>query len=262
MEYYSQAEDGWFIYYSMVDDEPRRTAVDVSLRAPDPGMPHLSWLAVPLASQRGYGFTPEEAGVLDALTERLLSPPPPSLLGRIFPGKPNPTVFAGRVTRGSVCKLYFYSAHEIPDRHFAALKQAAPGHSFDAASALDLAWRIYFDELHPGSALAPLMTSHAQVEWREADGDQLKVPREVDHTLAFRDPASRDAFLAALGRGYWRARLYELDGPAERRFFVDLTQSHSVTEMVTDQFIVSLASRADLHDGVYDGWGAVTVLSG
>jgi hypothetical protein len=252
-------EDRWFVYHSMVEDEPRRTAVDVGLRAPDLGMPHLSWLAVPLASQRGYGFTPEEGSVLDALTERFLSPPPPSLLGRIFAGKPNPIVFAGRVTGGSVCKLYFYSSHEIPDRHFAALEQAAPGYSFDASSALDPAWRYYFHELHPGSALAPLMTSHAQVEMRKAEGDQLEVPREVDHTLAFRDAASRGAFVAALG-GYWRVRLYELDGPAERRFFVGLTQSHSVTQLTTDRFIVSLASRADLQGGVYDGWGAVTVL--
>jgi len=48
---------------------------------------------------------------------------------------------------------------------------------------------------------------------------------------------------------------------ATRGLFRD-TGSRGAFELTTDQFIVSLASRADLHDGVYDGWVAVTVLPG
>jgi regulator of RNase E activity RraB len=250
--------DRWLLYYSRSDDGLYRIAVDIGLRAPDPRLPHLSRLTVPLKSE-GCLFTREEGTMLDALIDRLEAPPPPTLVGRLFAEKPNEVVFVGRATVGGVCNLYFYSEHEIPKRHFVALERAAPGQPFNAASTEDPDWVHYFRELHPGSALTPLLTSHAQLELRREDGDRMTIARDVDHTLAFRDAASRSAFLAEI-KSNWRERLYEVEGPQERRFLVDLTRSHDVTASTTDQYIVSLASYADEHDGVYDGWGARVVL--
>lgn len=94
-------------------------------------------------------------------------------------------------------------------------------------------------------------------------GDPLVTPREVEHSVYFRDAGDRDAFAAAAGAagfdvhfGHWMADADDEgdDTPPEEPFSALVVGEHAVdaeTVTGTARVIFELAGR---HGGTYDGW--------
>jgi hypothetical protein len=252
--------DSVFQYHDARDDDMAIGSVVVDLsfasRAPVPNAPHLTCITVPLPSDLGFRFTPEEGAVIDALVAGVVAEP--SAFKRLLGEAPNRTLLVARATRRSQCDMYFYSERPLTKKRLVALERAAPGWSFQVRDMPDAEWSFYLTKLHPGVRLEPLLLSKALVERRRLAGDRLEEPRDVEHVLAFRSAAARDAFLAEMDPD-WRSRVFEADDPGERRFMLGFTSSQPVTEMDMSIIVAGLSSAAAQHDGKYDGWGAVVL---
>jgi hypothetical protein len=249
----------WAFHHRMYNDKIARVFVPLDLadRAPDPQLPHVTRVTIPLIGERGCSFDPKYDRMIDAIVNGLESPPSAPFFRRLFGGEPpNRTILAWRSTREGIVELYFYSAREIPKHVLVALERCAPGQDFNVASRPDPGWEEYRDHLHPGAALAPLLGSWAQLAKREEHDDQLSVARPVDHTLFFESEAGVNGFLKEIENGEeWVVRRFEAGQP-ERPLGIDVTQAHALGRVTTDLYVHFLSSRAAAHSGVYDGWGA------
>src|SRR4029079_436808 len=97
---------------------------------------------------------------------------------------------------------------------------------------VDASWDFYLTNLHPGAALQPLLLSWSQLELRREHGDQLDVPRDVNHALSFKSEKGRTDFLDFVRGDGWKSRTFDVDSDSADlgcRFGVELTKSHELT---------------------------------
>lgn len=255
----------WKSWYLKIEGDLYAVTADLSAaeEAPKARLPICTFMTVTVRGDEDRLMTEEETEdiilLMDGLSE--VANGRPRGLRSLLPRSPNEVQYVGRRLCEGECQLFWYSSRRIGERDLAALKAYAPRLRWTVKSFEDPAWSVYLNNLHPGAALHPLLTSWAQLRQRKREhGEDLMISREVSHTLFFGDEEGRNNFIAACPG--WEISTHEAEeAPDGRRFMVILSGEHAIAQKISDPHIVALSERAELFGGAYDGWGSMVVAA-
>jgi uncharacterized protein (TIGR01619 family) len=250
------AED-WDFYLGKVDDHPASIFVDLgqAAAAPEKERPHLLRVSMMLQAPRDDGLSEdEETETLYAIEDELFAG-----IGRGMKAR-----YVGRMTtQGN--RDYFYYGPSAEGFYDAVARAFAgfPQYKYSLADMPDPEWEIYFGLLHPAPVDMQTIQNRRVVDQLTANGDDLSLPREVDHVFYFPSENSREQFLAQVENEGFRAEKFAAETPhAEFGFGLKLIRSDSVRLDLIDPLVIDLFLRAQTCGGEYDGWGCSVVRAG
>lgn len=229
------------------DVPPVRVEVDLSLAEEEMRFtkPLLLWVFVRMQSPNDAGLcSGEECERLLRLRDALIA----SLkekLGARFSGS--------RMSEGWY-ELYFYA--RSGKKLIAAAGEAIgtfPGYTFDTGSSRDEAWHHYENELYPDTLTQHQIYNRHIVEELVEAGDDVMLPREVEHYLFFRLPAQRQRTEMRLEElGYVAREAVEQGG--EYCYGSVVTRVQPVDEATMMHTVTELLETVALEYGRYEGW--------
>jgi uncharacterized protein (TIGR01619 family) len=251
------AESDWDFYFCNVNGALSSIMVDLEAnrRAPLPGKPWLLWVWVHMRLPRDDGLSSDQEAPklheIEDLLTGLLSDSDGELLGRI--------------TGDDRREFYFYSpSSEGINIAITKVRQAFPEYVFDYGTHHDPDWRQYRDVLYPSDVDMQRIQNRRVVDELDKRGDDHSIPRPVDHAIYFRTPTDRNAFaLASVGAGFTVRSVSEHDtDKADRRFFLNLVRTDTVTLEHIDRVVLQLLELAKQYNADYDGWGCEVQTAG
>ncbi len=156
---------------------------------------------------------------------------------------------------------YFYLKE---DNNFAdSIKEFAaatfPDQKIGVKISPDKDWNCYKDFLYPSGEILDFMSDQNLVKRLQESGDNLQIPRRVEHFIYFKEEGELNCFKLAceeLGFKMNSAKFVDnQSAPYElvvyRREQVELNFIHPVAN--------ELRNLAKEHDGIYDGWETVVI---
>ncbi len=230
-------------FYELLDDEntPYRCDVELDLleEAPQEERPLLLWLFV-----KADSVTED----LEAFTQDLIT----SL------NVSNNALFAGRVMKEGWAEFYFYASHakrfenissEVMSRH--------GGYIYERGSSRDGKWEMYSDNLFPDAyGLLSIQNRHTIAALLEA-GDDLTLPREVEHYLFFQTKTSMERTVSQLSSHGFEVKEYANDDESDYSYGVVLVKTEAITPEIVNETTTALYESAMQEHGHYEGWSTV-----
>lgn len=230
-------------FYELLDDEntPYRCDVELDLleEAPQEERPLLLWLFIKADSV---------TEALEAFTQDLIT----ALNGS------NNALFAGRVMKEGWAEFYFYAPHakrfenissEVMSRH--------GGYIYERGSSRDGKWEMYSDNLFPDAyGLLSIQNRHTIAALVEA-GDDLALPREVEHYLFFQTKTSMERTVAQLSSHGFEVKEYVNDDESDYSYGVVLVKTEAITPEIVNETTTALYESAMQEHGHYEGWSTV-----
>ncbi|MDD2951223.1 MAG: DUF695 domain-containing protein [Sulfuricurvum sp.] len=230
-------------FYELLDDEniPYRCDVELDLieEAPQEYRPSLLWLFV-------KADTVTES--LESFTQDLSSSLNTSL----------DAVFAGRVMKEGWAEFYFYApqskrfeniSSDVMNRH--------GGYVYERGSSRDGKWEMYIDNLYPDAyGLLSIQNRHTIDALVEA-GDDLSIPREVEHYLFFQTKSSMERAVSQLASHGFEVKEYVNDDESDYGYGVVLVKLEAITSDIVEETTTSLYESAMQEHGLYEGWSTV-----
>lgn len=186
----------------------------------------------------------EESDALFALEDQLVEAVATKLEG----------VYVARAVAYGFTEFFFYVPlkHRAPD---ASLLPDGGVYELEWFAEDDARWERYL-ELFPDAWSLQTMMNRRLVQQMVEAGDQLEVPREVDHVAFFPSKlqavAARDALVAADFRVDEPGAPTEAEGPWRLEFHRDET----CADGEPDEFVAEVLELIEPHEGDYDGWGS------
>lgn len=230
-------------FYELLDDEnvPYRCDVELDLleEAPQEERPWLLWLFVKADSVTDAleSFTKDLTTTLSSSVDAL---------------------FAGRVMKEGWAEYYFYApqskrfeniSSEVMNRH--------GGYVYERGSSRDSKWEMYSDNLYPDAyGLLSIQNRHTISALVDA-GDDLTLPREVEHYLFFQTKSSMERAVAQLASHGFAVKEYVSDEESDYAYGVVLVKSEPITPEVVEETTTSLYESAIQEHGNYEGWSTV-----
>lgn len=219
--------------------------------APIVDLPSLVVVSIPLRD-------PSSQGLGGPAERRLLNELEAALAGALQHGCD--AVFIGRVLGHGKLTCYFQApaAHTAHPCVSEVLKEFPSYGRYQLNVLDDPDWESYFIELYPDRAEFETMTNHSRQAQAWARGSRLEDPVPICHWAYFPDVASRNAFLARIAGGGYRARLRECleSEELEAPFCVELTRVDRADHPYLDQLVLNLFALAEECGGYYDGYVA------
>ncbi len=237
--------DDWDLYLLRVDDQPALIFVNLSLSkvAPVEGMPLMSYVSVKMRAPRPDGLSSDkEFDALIALGD--------GLEARVRADAA--ATYAGRCTTAGDRDFYFYVADPVAFSHAAERAMAdfaeyhyATGHRDDPD------WAAYRDFLYPGARDLQRIQNRRVVEVLLDKGDDISLPRSIDHRVYL---PTRAAVAA------WRAQLLAqgfslLAEPSDEEEDIALDFARIDRPAEIDAVVLPLVDAIAAFGGNYDGWG-------
>lgn len=230
-------------FYELLDDEnvPYRCDVELDLleEASQDERPSLLWLFVKAESL-------DEP--LEAFSQDLIKTLNTSL----------DTVFAGRIMKEGWAEFYFYApqpkrfeniSSDVMNRH--------GGYVYERGASKDTKWAMYSDNLYPDAyGLLSIQNRHTINALLEA-GDDLTLPREVEHYLFFQTKTSMERAVAQLASHGFEVKEYVTDDESDYGYGVILIKSEAITPETVEETTTSLYESAIQEHGHYEGWSTV-----
>lgn len=224
--------------FAPLESHPLRLTVRVDLRAPRAdGVP-----------------SPEELDALHELEDRLADGAEEAL-DAVYVGR---TTAAGRVTH----LLYVPEAgrrRKVIEKLLTSLKP----YSVEWELEDDPQWAGYEEDLYPDELTEKLLAVRRLVAFMSENGDQLHVPRLIDHLAIFTSRENAEAagrYLAGMGFLVDEPEA-EDDGDADAAGQWTLTfhREDHLAEGRAEEITREAYSTVRQHDGSYDGWEACHV---
>lgn len=230
-------------YYQLLDDEniPYRCDVELDLidESPQEERPWLLWLFV-----KADAVTES----LETFTQDLISTLSTSV----------DAVFAGRVMKEGWAEFYFYApqskrfenlSSEVMIRH--------GGYVYERGSSRDSKWEMYSDNLYPDAyGLLSIQNRHTITALVEA-GDDLNIPREVEHYLFFQTKTSMERTVSQLSSHGFEVKEYVTDDESDYAYGVILIKNEPITTEAVEETTTALYESAIQEHGHYEGWSTV-----
>lgn len=230
-------------FYELLDDEniPYRCDVELDLieEAPQEYRPMLLWLFIKAESITGE---------LESFTEDFKTTLNTSL----------DAVFAGRVMKEGWAEFYFYApqskrfeniSSDVMNRH--------GGYVYERGSSRDGKWEMYIENLYPDAyGLLSIQNRHTLSALIEA-GDDLSIPREVEHYLFFQTKSSLDRTVSQLASHGFELKEFVTDDESDYAYGVVLVKNEQITPVVVEETTTSLYESAMQEHGHYEGWSTV-----
>lgn len=230
-------------FYELLDDEnvPYRCDVELDLieESPQEERPWLLWLFVKADSVTES---------LESFTEDLKTTLHDSI----------DAVFAARVMKEGWGEFYFYApsskrfenlSSEVMSRH--------GGFVYERGSSKDTKWDMYNDNLYPDAyGLLSIQNRHTITALLEA-GDDLSIPREVEHYLFYQTKTSMERSVAQLASHGFEVKEYVNDDESDYSYGVILTKNEAIIPEIVEETTTSLYESAIQEHGIYEGWSTV-----
>lgn len=230
-------------FYELLDDEniPYRCDVELDLieEAPQEERPWLLWLFVKADSV---------TETLEAFTKDLISALNTSV----------DAIFAGRVMKEGWAEFYFYAPHSKRFENISSeIMTAHGGFVYERGSSKDSKWEMYSDNLYPDPyGLLSIQNRHTIEALLEA-GDDLALPREVEHYLFFQTKSSMERTVAQLASHNYSVKEYAMNDESDYAYGVILIKKEAITPEAVEETTTSLYESAMQEHGLYEGWSTV-----
>jgi regulator of RNase E activity RraB len=243
-------EESWEIYEGAADSGRAIVLVDLGakLRAPLASHPVRLQVRVKLLAPRPDGLRgAEETEALYALEDKLVAALRASADAR----------FVARVVAYGYTEFFFYvpaTERECGARADALVGGAAPYH-LEWFSEDDPQWTEY-GALYPNRYALQSIANRRLQQHMEEQGDNLALPREVDHAASFPSREQAEAATQALtAAGFRVSAPTPLDG--ERKGWqLEFHRTETCDADAPDLFVFEVLKLIDPHGGDYDGWGS------
>ena len=235
--------DEWDFYALLVDGEPASIFVDMGIAksAPIAGYSRMGYLRVRMLRPLENGLSSqEEYDDLVALED--------SVAETITDG--GKAIYVGHNTSSGIRELYFYVRGTSFEQDATAAMASWPQYQFDCGSRPDEAWSSYWNFLYPSEADRQRMLNREVFKALKARGDDLQLPRQIDHFAYFKTDAVRNAFASFV----WRKGFTVGPMSTSLRDTLSITFHRLDRPDDINDITVELDRTARQHGGDYDGW--------
>lgn len=246
-----QSTDRWDFYSCEIEGMPHSTMVNLSLfdLAPQPKLSVFHCLEITLKHPNPeHGMTTnEEYQPLRDMEDLILR------------NETDQLVYIARQTGDGKRKFYFYASPEVDFVScMAVLGQAFPAYEKSTFNFEDPNWQAYFEDLYPNAIALNEISNRAVLFRLEENGDNLEVPREIDHTVIFKNrKKAKDFSKTVEERGF--TVVINSNGFFNKTF--DLLVQRVDPPSRIDPITFELKELAEGHGGSYDGWGCMVRTS-
>ena len=147
------------------------------------------------------------------------------------------------------------SSKELDSTVTAILKDS--GYVYESNVVRDTKWGFYETQLFPTELEFAHIQSDKIIFLLEEEGEDLAVPRDVEHYVSFETPTQKNRFINTL----------EIDGfsfkdeisSEEFEHGVALIKNHAVTESEVRKVVDELFAEVKKESGYYEGWSTTLV---
>lgn len=166
-------------------------------------------------------------------------------------------IYAGSRVVDGWHELYFYA--KDPKGLEADAMKMVDGCKSESSVVKDTKWEFYAKELYPSELEFCNIESTKIIFLLEEEGDNLAVPREVEHYASFDTSTQKERFVNhALDAGF----IFKDDISSEEfEHGVALTKEHSLVGKVVDGVVAELFELAKKEHGYYEGWSTTLCLT-
>ena len=241
-------QEVWENYMKPVDGRPAVVAFNAGIaeRVPDPELPVAGFVKVALQTPTPQGLLDEgEADEIGFVEDRLEMEVLRYRIGS----------YVGRVLSGGEAHFIFYLkyAFEWPDVVAAAMGHF-PEYSHTFGSREDAEWGVYRKLLSPTPRERQMIHNHHACDRLRSAGDNLRLPRAIEHRAYFETPEARRRFAEEISAEGFKVQK-ELP-PSERTplYGLQFYRTDSPYYYDIDALTLSLIDLGSRFDGQYDGW--------
>jgi len=249
--------------------------------APVADMPNLVRLRLNILQPDDNGMPgDQEASVLNAMEDALVTVMASQFDG-IYPGRVTISKGALRPVTEAERSFYFYIGQRVADRRtdtadyeklrvallatFARVMADYPDYKYECRLQEDPEWENYLKFMYPEPVQLQSMQNRRVVYQLMQHGDQLTVPRPVEHWINFKTQYDREAYwnrVNAMGFELLEMSTVEADDESEEEdenaleypYSLHITRDDKVDYDSIDECVLPLWGLAEEHNGNYDGW--------
>lgn len=231
-------------FYEMRDDEniPFRCEVELSLMddAPIEEKPWLLWFFVKNDEPFSQEFIAFKEDLQKTLAEEL------------------DALFAGLIIKEGWVEFYFYAPDAKRFENLTAdVMKRHGGFAYERGASKDTKWEMYLERLYPdGYAALRIQNRHTMEALVEA-GDDLTLPREVEHYLFFQTKSAQERAAAFLSAHGFDLKEAVRDDESDFSYGAVLTKIEPITAEIVEETTALLYDTSLQEHGHYEGWSTV-----
>ena len=244
----------WDTYFGFIDEKPAAIVLDMEVSQEiDMGLFKHAYavrFALKAPNEDGFhvGFEAEELNELELVFKESLEP-----------GK---YVNVGRITSDGIRDIIIYSTKEEEE---ALLVKAncyyqSLGYEVEVFKIEeDAIWEFYFEFLYPDSYEFQHMGNHSVLEALEESGDNLEVPRKVEHIVLFQNGKKMKHFAKAIKKEGFTIDVESFEADEDGNYVMCISRVDSVDYHAIDDLTDFLLEIAEKYEGEYDGWESIVI---
>jgi len=156
-------------------------------------------------------------------------------------------------------EFYFYASDskELNSMSTAILKES--GYVYESNVVKDNKWNLYETQLFPTELEQHNIQTAKIVFLLEEEGDNLSIPRDVEHYVSFETPTQKNRFINTLAIDGFTLK-DELDSE-DFEHGVALVKKHTVTYEEVSKVVAELFEEVKKEGGYYEGWSTTLIDS-
>lgn len=243
--------DHWDFYSCEIDGQPHSTMVNLSLfgLAPIPKLSFFHCIEVTLKyPDPEHGMTTNED-----------FQPLNDMEDWIQQGETEHLRYVARQTGGGKRKFYFYAHPEFDFIAFVNdLDHTFPTYEKTTFNFEDVHWRTYFENLYPNAIAMNEISNRSVLVNLQANGDNLDIPREIDHTIIFNSRNQAEKFASIAERKGFTVET-NVTGVFQKTYELLVQRVDAPSSL--DPITYELQELASDLGGSYDGWGCMVQTS-
>jgi len=234
-------------YYITTSDESSvKTELEMDYLdgAPQQERPWLLWAFLKMNDVDDNGFPTEDelqnvSGVVNTLKETL--------------SNEVDAISVGQKYEDGWLELYFYAPSA---KKFQSIVSKVLGSNFitDTGSTKDAKWEHYLYTLYPSALMLQQVQSRHIIDELKEEGDDLTLPREVEHYMGFLTESQAKRVAEELYLHGFKEKEVSYNSSEEYGNTLIMTQEHAIDSELLEELAFLLITTAEKEHGIYAGW--------
>jgi regulator of RNase E activity RraB len=242
-------QEYWESYVKPIEGHKAMVSFNAGMAdiVPNPEFIYVAFVKVALNNPKEDGLvTEEESNDVGFIEDRLEME---SLRWRS--GK-----YMGRIiTQGEVNFIYYLKMDfEWKDTVEAAM-QHFPEYKYEFGSRMDMEWEVYQKLLFPTIREWQIIANHHSCNSLKEQGDNLKLPRAIEHKAYFENLENREKFIVELEKKEF-SKQNEMEVPfnGKTMYGVQFYRKDTPHYYEIDNLTMNIIDMSEKYLGMYDGW--------